>query len=138
MIRVPESAADSAGASVDLTPLIDIIFIVLVFLLLTANTRLLALPVDVPEQAESALGPVSEDNTLAVNVLAADPHYALNQTPYRDWEEFKSAFLAAHSQHPDYTVVVAADKHAPIQPLMQLLALMQARQIDQTQILMEE
>ncbi|SDI81414.1 Biopolymer transport protein ExbD [Ferrimonas sediminum] len=138
MIRVRESAADSQSSGVDLTPLIDIIFIVLVFLLLTANTRLLALPVDVPEQAESALNPVHEDKTLAVNVLAQAPHYALNQTPYPNWDEFKSAFLAAHNQYPDYTVVVAADKQAPIQPLMQLLALMQARQIDQTQILMEE
>ncbi|WP_417348558.1 ExbD/TolR family protein [Ferrimonas sp.] len=138
MIRLHSSAVDSSAPSVDLTPLIDIIFIVLVFLLLTANTRLLALPVDVPQQQETALSSPEEDKTLAVNVLADAPHFALDQITYDSWPEFKHAFLQAHKANPNYQVVVAADKAAPVQPLMQLLALLQARQIDKTQILMEE
>ncbi|MGL6010106.1 MAG: ExbD/TolR family protein, partial [Shewanella oncorhynchi] len=38
---------------------------------------------------------------------------------------------------PKATVVIAADKAAPVEPLMQLLALLQTQSISQTQILME-
>ena len=47
MIRSPRQVKLEAG--LELTPLIDIIFIVVVFLLLTANHRLLSLPVDIPD-----------------------------------------------------------------------------------------
>ena len=43
MIRLPERAPQ-ASLLADLTPLLDVIFIVLVFFLLTANTPLLSLP----------------------------------------------------------------------------------------------
>ncbi|WP_298442317.1 biopolymer transporter ExbD [uncultured Ferrimonas sp.] len=137
MIR---SQPPSSGLSeqIDLTSLIDIIFIVLVFLLLTANTQLMALPVDVPQQQETSLVNLNDGHALAVNVLPQAPYYALNQQPFGDFDQFKAAFIAAHKAHPERTVVVAADSQAPVQPLMKLLALLQAQRIDQTQIVMEE
>jgi len=126
------------GLAVDLTPLIDIIFIVLVFLLLTANSQLLTLPVDVPEQQETQLTPLQEPQSIAVSIVAEAPYFAIDQQHYADWDSFKAAFLQRHQQSPELPVVIATDRQAPVQPLMKLLALLQARQIKQTQILMEE
>ncbi len=56
MMITPDKSITPNGIStpdqlpnIDLTALIDIIFIVLVFLLLTANSQLLSLPVGVPQ-----------------------------------------------------------------------------------------
>ena len=121
----------------DLTPLIDIIFIVLVFLLLTANTQLLSLPVDVPTEANSNLSALSQDKHIAINVLQTEPHWALDGQSFSDFNAFEAAFTQAFKSNPKAKVVIAADKTAPVQPLMTVLAAMQRQNITNTQILME-
>lgn len=132
-----DSEQSSALQGLDLTPLIDIIFIVLVFLLLTANTQLLSLPVDVPTEADSSLNALTHDKHVVINILTADPHWAINGTTYQNFDEFEAEFINIFSVDPDVKVVVAADKNAPVQPLMNVLALLQRQQISNTQILME-
>jgi biopolymer transport protein ExbD len=128
---------NSAILGLDLTPLIDIIFIVLVFLLLTANTQLLSLPVDVPTESNSQLTPISQIENITINVLASKPHWALDGVAFDHFAEFESAFIKKYQSQSDAKVIIAADKTAPVQPLMTLLALLQRQAITNTQILME-
>ncbi|MGS0673708.1 ExbD/TolR family protein [Shewanella sp. 0m-4] len=130
-----EESTGSIG--LDLTPLIDIIFIVLVFLLLTANSQLLSLPVDVPTETDSKLTAISQEKHIAINVLASEPHWALDGESYADFSAFEAALTKAFKVSPKAKVIIAADKTAPIQPLMTLLAAMQRQNISNTQILME-
>ncbi|ABZ77948.1 Biopolymer transport protein ExbD/TolR [Shewanella halifaxensis HAW-EB4] len=130
-----DESAQSFG--LDLTPLIDIIFIVLVFLLLTANTQLLSLPVDVPTESDSSLSPLTQEKHIAINVLVNDPHWALEGKSYNHFDDFEAAFIKAFNDNPKAKVVIAADKTAPVQPLMTLLAALQRQKITNTQILME-
>ncbi|MCL1089594.1 biopolymer transporter ExbD [Shewanella profunda] len=123
--------------SIDLTALIDIIFIVLVFLLLTANSQLLSLPVDVPQSPSSAMTVVENKQAITINIMATAPYWAIDGEEFNDLATFTTAFAARFQAMPDATVIIAADKAAPVEPLMQLLALLQAQSISQTQILME-
>jgi biopolymer transport protein ExbD len=52
----------------ELTPLIDVIFIVIVFLLLTANVRLLSLPVTVPATDDMATVTNTNQAIIAITV----------------------------------------------------------------------
>ena len=133
---IGQSGAQSS-MGIDLTPLIDIIFIVLVFLLLTANTQLLTLPVDVPTEADSELVGLSQQQHIAVNIMDEAPHWALDGEQFEQFDQFEAAFISAFNASPELNVVVAADKNAPVQPLMTVLALLQRQQISNTQILME-
>ncbi|UCX05976.1 ExbD/TolR family protein [Shewanella glacialimarina] len=132
-----ETPAGQSSTGIDLTALIDIIFIVLVFLLLTANTQLLTLPVDIPTEANSELTALSQEQHIAINILATEPYWALDGETFTDFDQFEAAFIHILNDTPDIRVVVAADKNAPVQPLMTLLALLQRQQISNTQILME-
>lgn len=126
-----------SSVGIDLTALIDIIFIVLVFLLLTANTQLLTLPVDIPTEASSELTALPQKQHIAINILATEPYWALDGEVFTDFDQFEAAFIQIFNRSPDISVVVAADKNAPIQLLMTILALLQRQQISNTQILME-
>lgn len=144
MISADASPRSQAGIaspellpSLDLTALIDIIFIVLVFLLLTANTQLLSLPVDVPQSPSSAITAIDNKPTIAINIMATAPYWAIDSKTFDDLATFTTAFTAHFNTMPEATVVIAADKAAPVEPLMQLLALLQTLSISQTQILME-
>lgn len=144
MISAEKSFLSQAGIaspeqlpSLDLTALIDIIFIVLVFLLLTANSQLLSLPVDVPQSPSSAITAIDNKQTIAINIMATAPYWAIDGKEFDDLATFTTAFTAHFQTMPKATVVIAADKAAPVEPLMQLLALLQTQSINQTQILME-
>lgn len=145
MMITPDKSITPNGIStpdqlpnIDLTALIDIIFIVLVFLLLTANSQLLSLPVDVPQSPSSAISVVENKPTIAINIMAIAPYWAIDGEPFTNLTTFSTAFTARFQTMPEATVIIAADKAAPVEPLMQLLALLQAQSISQTQILMEQ
>ncbi len=122
----------------DLTPLLDIIFIVMVFLLLTASISIQTLEIDVPQTNESnVLSDVNQD-VIAINIKSASPHWAIDSTPYSEWEDFEYALLERVRLHPDHPVILGADKQASVELMLNLLAFMQKNNLSQTQIIMEE
>ncbi len=123
--------------SIDMTPLIDIIFIVLVFLLLTANVPLQSLQLDVPTTPNAHLTPITVEKKMTINVMPSSPQWAINGQGYEHWSEFEAAFNTAFNTQPDIKIIIAADKSASIEPLMRTLSLLQQHEIKNTQVLME-
>jgi len=135
MIRRRKAASGLGGP--DLTPLLDIIFIVLVFLLLTANVRLLGLPVEVPSTDQPLAAARAEQAPLEVGIVKEAPHLRLAGHPYADWKPFEAELLAALAASPQRPLIISADQAAPVQPLVRLMALLQQKGITNSQILME-
>ena len=129
---------DSATFVPDLTPLLDIIFIVMVFLLLTANIHIQTLEVAIPQTEESAVLSPADEEMIAITVLAGDASWALQGTPYADWTRFTAAFMESRQSQPDKPVVIAADKQASVENMLKVLAFLQSNNINATNIVMEE
>jgi len=91
MIKTPHSSQTQSLAP-DLTPLLDIIFIVMVFLLLTASVKLESLEVELPSSDIKNVSEVHKDS-ISVNILDHEPYWAINGREYIDWENFKIALL---------------------------------------------
>jgi biopolymer transport protein ExbD len=138
MIGIPSNISQSSNhQGLELTALIDIIFIVLVFLLLTANSRLMTLPIEVPRAQSDQMASLEAHQSLTVTILPKAPHWSLEGQEFDNWDEFKTEFSKQMQLSPQARIIVAADKNAPVQPLMTLLALLQRLNIENTQILME-
>ncbi|MCG9595964.1 biopolymer transporter ExbD [Vibrio sp. Isolate25] len=135
MIKVSQEKSHF-GLTPDLTPLLDIIFIVMVFLMLTAAVKLDSLEVDLPTTDSQAVAEV-DTKSITVNLLANEPYWAINGKEYIDWENFKLALLEEHksNHHP---IVIGAEKTADVQYLVKLLAFLQENGIQATQLLTEE
>ena len=135
MIKVSQEKSNF-GLTPDLTPLLDIIFIVMVFLMLTAAVKLDSLEVDLPTTDSQAVAEV-DTKSITVNILENEPYWAINGKEYIDWENFKLALLEEHksSNHP---IVIGAEKTADVQYLVKLLAFLQENGIQATQLLTEE
>ncbi len=71
MIKTPHSSQTQSLAP-DLTPLLDIIFIVMVFLLLTASVKLESLEVELPSSDIKNVSEVHKDS-ISVNILDHEP-----------------------------------------------------------------
>lgn len=139
MIGRPEPAHSGWRAlSPDITPLLDIIFIVLVFLLLTANIPLQSLEVDLPQTDSEALSRVQDNKTVTINLLADSPAWALQGEKFEDWETFRPVLLSQVTMLKDAELVLASDKEVTVDQMLKLLAFLQQHQIQATQILMDE
>ncbi|EHK5110998.1 biopolymer transporter ExbD [Vibrio parahaemolyticus] len=135
MIKVPQDN-NCNGLTPDLTPLLDIIFIVMVFLMLTAAVKLDSLDVAVPSTDSQAVAEVDKQS-ITVNILKDEPYWVINGQTYIDWENFTLALLE-ESKSTDKPIVIGAEKTANIQSLVQLLGFLQENGIQATQLLTEE
>lgn len=136
MIKVSDQSR-SASSAVDLTPLLDIIFIVMVFLMLTASIRLDSLDVNLPSTETSAVSEIDSES-ITVNILDREPYWAINSKEYIDWDNFKIALLEETNTNTDKPIVIGADKKADVQHLVKLLSFLQDNAIPATQLLTQE
>ena len=135
MIKAPQDNHNH-GLTPDLTPLLDIIFIVMVFLMLTAAVKLDSLDVNLPSTDSQAVAEVDKES-ITVNILKEEPHWAINGKAYVNWENFTLALLE-ESKSTDKPIVIGAEKTADIQSLVKLLGFLQENGIQATQLLTEE
>ncbi|WMC11288.1 biopolymer transporter ExbD [Oceanimonas pelagia] len=139
MINSPNAGAGGWRAlTPDITPLLDIIFIVLVFLLLTANMPLQSLEVDLPKSDSEALSVVQEEKTMTISLLAGSPAWALQGEQYDDWAAFKPVLEQNLEALKKTELMLASDATVTVDNMMKLLAFLQEHNIQATQILMEE
>ncbi|AFV00365.1 ExbD/TolR family protein [Simiduia agarivorans] len=133
-LRAHAYTADSDDG-LELTPLLDIVFLVVAFLLLTANARVLQLPVSLPsvEQGQTA---VAEPHVIRVAVHEQAPHYQLEDQRPLDWPALQRALEQALIATPDAQVQIQPAKTAPAEALIRLLAHLHSQQITNTQLLM--
>ncbi|PSW21320.1 biopolymer transporter ExbD [Photobacterium sanctipauli] len=137
MIRTHQSITDTDELKPDLTPLLDIIFIVMVFLLLTASVKIQSLDVELPQTETQALQE-TESDPITVNITAESPYWALQGNEIEDWDAFKTELLKEVKANPDKPVVIGADKAGTVENMLKLLAFLQQNDIKATQLLMEE
>lgn len=132
MIRLPQAGVPSASLLPDLTPLLDVIFIVLVFFLLTAQQPLLELPLELPK-SDSA--PSAAEHTVERTVIMLDEHGAWRFAgqPQADFNTLRAVL----EQQPPVAVDLALHQQAPLEQFLRLLTVLQTLGIDDTQILME-
>ncbi|ACY54036.1 MULTISPECIES: ExbD/TolR family protein [Vibrio diabolicus subgroup] len=135
MIKTPQDNTRN-DLTPDLTPLLDIIFIVMVFLMLTAAVKLDSLDVNLPSTESRAVANVDKQS-ITVNILKDEPYWAINGKTYIDWDNFTLALLE-ESKSSDKPIVIGAEKTANIQSLVQLLGFLQENGIQATQLLTEE
>lgn len=129
--------SDEDSLNPDLTALMDIIFIVMVFLLLSTNIQVQTLEVAIPKAESENLLTTVDENVLALSVPADGGRWGLQDKEFNHWDEFAAAFAVAIKQDPKRPVIIASDKQANVEKLMKLFEFMQRHNIQATNIMME-
>ncbi|WP_020582472.1 ExbD/TolR family protein [Endozoicomonas elysicola] len=139
MIHINDIDETSASLSMaDLTPLLDVVFIVMVFLLFTANVQTLSLPVELPQATQQEVPLTTAPKTLTVSILEAGEPWAIGEQKYDQWEVFATSLLEKVKEAPDTTVLIAGDKDAPLGNLVKLMMFLSQHKIEAAQVLMEQ
>lgn len=137
MIRVPDSDRKNLINDLlpDLTPLLDIVFMLIVFLILTINTSLYSLEVNVPKDQDAVSQAVTDDKSISVHLLAKGKGWKINESTYLEEEEFRKDL--AKIATAEYSVMIISDKNAPVEKLVSLLTFLEKKKISKANIMVE-
>ncbi len=136
---ITSNLEQKASLTPDLTPLLDLVFIVMVFLLLTTNIQIKTMDVHIPQTEDNEVLSSLEKDVITVNILPGqEAGWAVQGNHYSDWALFSAELLSQIKAAPDKTLIIAADKTASVEAMLKLLAFLQKNQINATNIVMED
>lgn len=120
----------------DLTPMLDILFILLVFFMLTAGVVFQSLNLKLPETASDDIPMLDAPMHIMVEVRKGG--YAIDGKKQADFTALKQSIVAAIKESPKSELVIAGDKEASIEKLLSLLTYLQSEGIEAANILMKQ
>ncbi len=138
MIEIPASKRGDIITDLlpDLTPLLDVMFMLIVFFLLTANAVPYALDVNLPEDAEAVSQAVEDPDMLSVTLLPGEDGWKINETFYNEEQAFKKALKAQVQDNKQ--IIIIGDKDVSMQKLLSVMAFLRKHNIEAADIVMEQ
>lgn len=137
MIEIPKSKRGDIAADLmpDFTPLLDVMFMLMVFFMLTANAVPYALDVALPEDVEQVAQAVDNPNRVSVTLLPDDNGWRVNDQHYEDVTAFKEAVLEHTQDSQD--IIIIGDKTVSMQNLLDVMVFLRKHNIEAADIVME-
>lgn len=138
MIEIPDSNRKSIALDLmpDLTPLLDVMFMLIVFFILTANAVPYALDVNLPEDSDQVVQAVEDPNSLSVTLLPEGQGWKVNDIFYESENAFKDALKQNTKIHQK--IIIIGDKDVSMQKLLSTMSFLRKHNIETADIVMEK
>lgn len=120
----------------DLTSLLDILFILLVFFILSAGASYRSLDLTLPNSVSKTTTPSTPQKHIMLEIRTKG--YAIDGQLVENLEQLKPDLLKALDAKPDHKLVVAGDKSVSIERLLNVLTFLQLKGIKAANILMQQ
>ncbi|USG59541.1 biopolymer transporter ExbD [Sneathiella marina] len=120
----------------DLTPMLDILFILLVFFLLTAGAVFQSLDLKLPSSVEDEINLVNAPQHIMLEIRSDS--YAVDGEMINSFEGLKDTLKSTFLDKPDHELIVASDKRIAIEKLLEVLTYLQSQGIEAANILMRK
>ena len=121
----------------DLTPMLDILFILLVFFMLAVGQVYQTMDLTLPQSTAQEIQSTAMADMIVLSIGDGETDYALNDKSFSDIEDFKTEILKAVSEHPDYKLVVAGDRSVSLERVLNILTFLNDNGIQTANILMQ-
>ena len=102
-----------AISEINVTPLVDVMLVLLIIFMVAAPLLTVGVPIDLPETRANAMNPETQPITISVNENGQI--YLSSQGSKREpvsAEEFKAKITAFQKENPELQVLVAGDERA--------------------------
>jgi biopolymer transport protein ExbD len=114
-----------ARVTLDLTPLIDVVFQLVIFFMLTSTfVTNRAIPIEMP-QAEGGADIMGEDMSISITVEDGGPggegQVYLNDAPIEGWDQLTNTLVDYHAARPEGAVTIRTDRRVPSGRMVEVL-----------------
>lgn len=121
----------------DLTPMLDILFILLVFFMLAVGQVFQTMDLTLPKSAANEVTAVPTENSLVLSMGQDADSYAINARSINGIDAFKAEILLAVQENPDQKIVLAGDRDVSLERLLSVLTFLNDNGIQTANILMQ-
>lgn len=122
----------------DLTPLLDVMFMLIIFLVLTTNSVPHVFDIILPEDNQEVSKSEEDPQAIVVSLSSEKDIWQLGEKTYQHFDDFSQALLILHRTSPNHNVMVYGDKSVPMGELLNLLTFMRAHDIPTADIVMQQ
>lgn len=122
----------------DLTPLLDVVFMLIVFLILTINSTIYSLDVKLPKDQENISNLASENKNIAIYLLPLGKGWKIDEDEFLDEKDFKNRLKELSSNNQDPSIMILSDKDAPISKLIDLMTFLEKIEVKKVNIAVEK
>ena len=111
MRRKKGRGAEDDNSEIDLTPMLDVVFIMLIFFIVTASfVKESSIDVNVPESQENPPPPSDDNKTILVSITASNEIWMEDRRV--DARAVRANIERLHAESPEAPVVIKADAKA--------------------------
>lgn len=120
----------------DLTPMLDILFILLVFFMLVAGATLQSLEITLPSAISKKLEATYQPQHIVLEI--AQDSFALESEPITEYRDLKNQVVRLIQTKPDDQWIIASDKDVSIEKVLRILTFLQSQGVEVANILMQQ
>lgn len=121
----------------DLTPLLDVMFLLIFFLILTTNSLPYKIDLDIPKDNEGAATQNKEQNILMVKILANNKGWLIEDKEFANFDLFKQNLLNNHKRKAQ-KITIMSEASVRVQGFVDLLLFLQKHEIQTADILVKQ
>ena len=123
--------------SPDLLPLLDILFMLIVFFLLTANSTQQVLELDLPTEGAEAATFTVDDKPIMLHLFSGNERWQIGDQTFDQWVDVEQFLLNTYRQDDTQQLIIVGDRNAPLERMLQVLAFLKSENRSAAQILMK-
>ena len=125
------------GLEIDLTPMIDVTFILLIFFVITANIAQHVYSITLPEADANYSNQNFKDKTMKITIFA-NGTVAVGGQEYQHLATVKKIIRDAVLQNPKINIILIPDTKAETGTLLSLLTFLEGNNIKNVDILVQD
>jgi biopolymer transport protein ExbD len=123
--------------SPDLLPLLDILFMLIVFFLLTANSVQQVLELDLPTEGSDQATSIMDEQPIMLHLFSGNERWNIGDQTFDRWIDVEQFLQNAYQQDNNQRVIIVGDRNAPMERMLQVLAFLKRENRTAAQILMK-
>jgi biopolymer transport protein ExbD len=134
MINLPKNSRGNIINDLlpDLTPLMDIVFMLIIFLILSINSPLYSLKINLPQDKDSISKIATDNKTISVYLLPKNQGWKINKKLYLSEEEFRLDLETLAKK--DDSIIIISDKNSSVEKLINLFIYLEKKSFNKVSI----
>ncbi|MBR9872737.1 MAG: biopolymer transporter ExbD [Vibrionaceae bacterium] len=122
-----------------MTPMIDVIFVLIAFMMLMINVPLLTMEVELPKVAEAPQVSNVQKHVITIGVLDSVDGWLVNENEVSSLEGLKEQLQAEKMQHPEQlSVIIHSDRKVAMERVVALFSTLQALELNVSHLALQQ
>ena len=121
----------------DLTPLIDVMFMLMVFLILTINQAEKIFNIETPKDEENISILNKNSDTIKITIFASKNKWAIADEKFNNFNILKNRLENLTDKNHNSKIIIYSDKKANVEKLLKLMTYLKKENINNINIIMK-